>query len=335
MSARPLRWGVLGTGTIASLFVEDLRHEPGSVVTAVASRSQESARAFGDRLGVPRCHGSHDDLFADDQVDIVYVATPPATHAALGHGAIAAGKHVLIEKPFTLDAAQAVGLVDAARAAGVFLMEAMWSWHLPHIGRLRELLGTGALGDVRLVTADHGLNLPSALAARLYEPSLGGGALLDFGVYPVSLAVLAFGGKPTRITAQAVMTSTGVDRQTSVVLEYGDAQAVLTATIGADTSNRAAVSGTRGRVEIPAVWYRPNRLELTGETGETELFERPVPGVGLHVEAAEARRCIEEGLLESTQRPTAETVAVMETLDGIRTAIGLRFPSENPDRGVS
>jgi predicted dehydrogenase len=336
MSTPRLRWGVLGTGTIASLFVEDLRHEPGSVVSAVASRAPKTARRFGARLGVDRCHGSYEDLFNDADVDIVYVATPPSTHAALGHAAIAAGKHLLVEKPFALNSDQAASLVEAAKSAGVFLMEGMWSWHLPHILRLRELIRTGVLGEVRLLTADHGLNLPGSLAARLYDAGLGGGALLDLGVYPVSLARLVFAQQPTAVAARSVMTSTGVDRQTSVVLEYANgAQALLGAALEVTTSNRASVSGTCGRADLQAVWYRPTALDVTLETGGGDHFDPTVEGVGLHLQAAEARRCIQEGRTESSRLPTAETLAVMRTLDDIRRVVGLAFPDEEPTESSS
>jgi predicted dehydrogenase len=296
---RPIRWGLMGTGNIAALFARDLELADDAVAIAVGSRRPESAAAFADRLGIPRRHGSYEGLARDPDVDVVYVATPAPAHADCALLAIGAGKAVVCEKPFTLDAAQARAVVGAARAAGTFLMEAMWTRFLPHMVKVRELLPR--LGPIRLVQADVGQRISDA-DHRLFAPELGGGALLDLGVYPVALASMVL-GRPASIRAVSVPTGTGVDLHTAALLEYDD-----------------------GRIEIEAPWYKPAAFTLiTGE--ERARFAFPVAGRGMQYQAAEVGRCLRAGLRESPAIPLDETVAIMETLDAVRDRTGLDFPS--------
>ena len=317
-----LRWGIIGTGGIARAFVRDLASVPGARVVAVGSRTQASANRFGDENGVPRRHPSYEALAADPEVDAVYVATPHPLHAQNALAAIAAGKHVLVEKPFTMDAAEAVAVVEAARAAGVFAMEAMWTRFLPHIVRVRELLAAGALGQVRTVVADHGQIFAPDPSHRLYAPELGGGALLDLGVYPVSFASMVL-GEPAAVTAAADFAFTGVDGQTSAILRGGDgAHALVTCTLWAATACRAAISGTEGVIDIDPVFYAQTSFTLRRKDAEPERFD-PVDGLagrgkGLRYEAAEVVRCVREGLVESPGMPLDETISIMRTLDEIR-----------------
>jgi predicted dehydrogenase len=317
-----LRWGVIGSGGIARAFVRDLAAVPGARAVAVGSRSQASADRFGDENGVARRHASYEALVEDPEVDAVYVATPHPLHAANALAAIAAGKHVLVEKPFTMDAAEAASVVEAARAAGVFCMEAMWTRFLPHIVRVRELLAAGAIGQVRTVVADHGQIFPADPSHRLFAPELGGGALLDLGVYPVSFASMVL-GEPVSVTAAADPAFTGVDGQTSAILRSGDgAHAVVTCTLWAATQCRASISGTEGVIDIEPVFYAPTAFTLRRAGAEPERFE-PVDelageGKGLRYEAAEVGRCVREGLTESPDMPLDETLSIMRTLDEIR-----------------
>ncbi len=325
-----VRWAVLGTGGIASAFVADLAGVAGSEVVAVGSRSPGPAQAFAERHAVRRWYGSHDDLLADPDVDVVYVATPHPHHVQGALAAVAAGKHVLVEKPFTMDAGQARTVVDAARAAGVFCMEAMWTRFLPHTVRLRELLAEGAVGEVRTVVADHGQRFAPDPAHRLYAPELGGGALLDLGIYPVSWASMVL-GTPSRVTAVSDPAFTGVDGQTSAVLQYpGGAHAVLTTTLWSTTPRRAWIGGTQGCIEVDPVFYAPSSFTLTRHDGSSERFESPAAGAGagkgLRFEAEEVARCLRAGLTESPGMPLDETVAILETLDEVRRQIGLTYP---------
>src|SRR3954465_2318315 len=252
-----LRWGVIGTGGIAASFVRDAAGLPDTRIVAVGSRSQESADRFGDQHGVPRRHPSYQSLVEDPGIDAVYVATPHPLHAQNALAAIAAGKHVLVEKAFTMNAAEAVSVVEAARAADVFCMEAMWTRFLPHAVRIRRLIADGAIGEVRTVAADLGMNFPPDPGHRLYAPELGGGALLDLGIYPVSWASMVL-GTPNRVQAIADSAFTGVDAQTSILLGYeSGAHAVLNCTLRALGSTRASIVGTDGRIEIDGAFYHP------------------------------------------------------------------------------
>lgn len=322
-----IRWGVIGTGGIASTFVDDLRLLPDAEVVAVGSRHASSAEEFALRHGLERHYPSYDEVCRDDGVDAVYVSTIHPGHHDAALLAIEGGKAVLVEKPFTMDAAEARSLVAAARSRGVFLMEAMWARFVPQMVRVRELLAEGALGDVRLVTADHCQQFAPDPSHRLFAPDLGGGALLDLGIYPVSFASMVL-GTPSAVTAVGHPAFTGVDATTSIVLEHaGGAHAVLTTTLAAVGPNRAAIVGTDARIELDPVFYTPSSFTLTRRDGWVERFEPPHEGHGLRHEAAEVMRCLRDGLLESDVLPLDETVSIMETMDEIRRQIGLTYPS--------
>ena len=324
------RWGVLGTGGIAGLFVRDLALLPDTAVVAVGSRRQESADRFAAAHGIEAAVPTYADLVARPDVDAVYVATPHPGHHDAAMLAIEAGKAVLVEKPFTLNAAEARSLVAAARERGTFLMEAMWSRFLPHMVRLRELLAAGALGDVRSVVAEHGQWFARDATHRMFDPALGGGALLDLGVYPVSFASMVLGA-PTQVTAVSEPAFTGVDATTSLVLQHeGGAQAVLTCSLEAAGVNSAAVAGTQARVDVDPTWYAGTSMRVIGRDKTVlETYDGAVPGgKGLRLQAAEVGRCLREGRLESDVMPLDETVAIMATMDEVRRQIGLRYPGE-------
>jgi predicted dehydrogenase len=324
----PIRWGILATGGIAHAFARDLALEPGCEVVAVGSRSQESADAFGDEFGVPHRHASYQALAEDPDVDAVYVSTPHPGHHDAALLAINAGKAVLVEKPFAMDAAQAGEMIGAARAQGTFLMEAMWTRFLPHIARVREILAAGTLGNVVYLTAEHGQWFAHDPQFRLFAPSLGGGALLDLGIYPVSFASLVLGA-PARITAVSDPALTGVDATTSMILQYDSgAHAVLTTTLRAASGNPAAVYGTAARIEIDGWFYTPTSFRVIARDGtELERFEQPYAGRGLRAEAAEVGRCLRAGLLESPLLPLDETYTIMQTMDEVRRQTGLSYPA--------
>jgi predicted dehydrogenase len=317
-----LRWGIVGTGNIAGSFARDAGSLPDAEIVAVGSRSQESADRFGDSHGIPRRHPSYQALVEDPDVDAVYVATPHVLHADNALAAIAAGKHVLVEKPFTMDADQAASVVAAARAAGVFCMEAMWTRFLPHTVRIRRLLSDGAIGDVRTVAADLGMNFQPDPTHRLYAPELGGGALLDLGIYPVSWVFMVL-GTPSSVTAVAEPAFTGVDGQTTAILRYPDGvHGIATCTLWARTARRAWIAGTEGIIEVDPDFYAPTSFTLRREGAEPERFERSDElagdGKGLRYEAAEVARCVGEGLLESPGMPLDQSVDIMRTFDEIR-----------------
>lgn len=320
-------WGVVGTGGIASRFVEGLAMLPDATALAVGSRRQETADEFARRHSVERAYPSYDALIADPDVDVVYVATPHPAHHHVALLAIEAGKAVLVEKAFTMDAQEASELVAAARARGTFLMEAMWTRFLPHVVGIRELLASGVLGQVTTVTADHGQWFPADPRHRLFAPELGGGALLDLGIYPVSFVSMVL-GTPSKVTAVSERAFTGVDATTSALLQHdGGGMGVVTTSLLAAGPNRASVEGTEARIEIDRTWYAPTSFTVIAHDGTVlERYDEPHEGTGLRHEAAEVGRCLREGLPESPAMPLDETVSIMATMDEIRRQIGLTYP---------
>jgi len=323
-----IRWGVLGAGTIATTFCDDLRLLPDHEVVAVGARTPGTNAAFAERFGVPHVHGSYADLVADPDVDVVYVATPHPWHRDAALLAIEAGKAVLVEKPFTMDAAQARTLVASARERGTFLMEAMWTRFLPHMEQVRELLASGRIGDVVGVHAEFVEHREVPAEHRIYAPELGGGALLDLGVYPLSFASMVL-GTPTHVSAASEPAPTGVDAQTSMLLGYASgAHALLSCGFRGSAENRASIVGTRGRIDIAGQFWRPTTYAVLDRDGARTEVDARADGHGIRFEAAEVARCLRAGLSESPVLPLDETVAVMETLDEVRRQIGLHYPAE-------
>jgi predicted dehydrogenase len=262
---------------------------------------------------------------------VVYVATPHTSHADSAVLAIEHGKHVLVEKPFAVNAIEARRIVDAARAHGVFAMEAMWTRFLPHISRAREMVASGDLGDVRSLTADFAERFPRDPASRAYSRELAGGALLDLGIYPISLASMLF-GRPLAVTAAGRLTESGVDSQTSVTLSYAGGQmAVLFTSIEAHGATRASINGTRARIEIEGDFLAPADMSVIEDGGRRRDISIPHEGRGLRHQAREVERCVREGLLESPTLPLDETIEVIETLDEIRAQIGVWYPADVPE----
>jgi len=321
-------WGLLATGGIARTFAQDLLLN-GHRIEAVGSRSADSAVSFAGSFGIPRSHGSYEELVADPAVDVVYVATPHNFHAANATLALAAGKHVLVEKAFTLNAPQAQDVVDVAKAKGLLVMEAMWTRFLPHMRAVREWIADGRIGEVRSVHADHTQSLPRDDDHRLNNAALAGGALLDLGVYPISFAHDLL-GPVEHVRAEATFKSTGVDASVATILRHRGGT-VSTSYSSSETrgSNRATVLGTRGRLELDATWYAPTRVTLYDEAGRlVEVFEGPVTGRGMQYQAMEVERLIGAGLTASPLMAPSSSVEVMATMDTVRERIGLRYPEE-------
>lgn len=320
-----LRWGILGAGWIAREQARDMTLH-GFTVAAVAARDLTRARAFADEFGIPTAYGSYADLAADPEIDAVYIATLNPWHASAARAVLGGGKHALVEKPFTMDAAEAREIVDLAAEKKLVILEAMWTRWLPHMVRIRQILADGLLGDVRSITADHTQKIEDV--ERLIRPELGGGALLDLGIYPVSLAWDVFGA-PATVSAHATMTDTDVDRETTVVLGYlSGAHAVLQAQMSAAGPNRAVIVGTEGRIEIDPVWYTQTSFTRYDAAGDVvERFEESDPGRGMQFQTAELERIVASGRLSGDILPPSESVAIMETLDEVRRQIGLSYPS--------
>ena len=323
-----LRWGILATGGIAHAFARDLR-TAGLDLRAVGSRRLEGARAFAEEFDVARVHGSYEALAADDEIDIVYIATPHPMHAENALLLLEHGKHVLIEKPFTLNADQAIAVRDLARAKGLLAMEAMWTRYLPHMIRIREIIESGTLGEIRAVFADHTQRISDDPAHRLNALELGGGALLDLGIYPVSFAWDMLGA-PTSITATARLGGTGADTEVATIFTH--ASGAVSTTLSSSRAagpNTAHVVGTEGRIDIDRVWYTPTSFRVTAPDGTVlEEFVSDVEGRGMQFQALATEEPIAGGATDSERLPIDETVAIMETLDAVRRQIGLRYPEE-------
>ncbi|MDQ7806631.1 Gfo/Idh/MocA family oxidoreductase [Amycolatopsis sp. A133] len=318
MTNEPLRWGIMGTGGIAGAFARDLELTGSGVAAAVGSRSAASAERFAGERRIPVRHSSYEALANDPDVDVVYVATPHPLHHANARLALEAGKPVLVEKPFTMNAGEARDLVELARDKDLFLMEAMWTRFLPHIRHIRELLPT--LGRIVTVSADHGQWFAEDPAFRLFAPELGGGALLDLGIYPVSFASMVLGA-PDRVAAMTTPAFTGVDAQTSMLFGYpGGAQAVLTCTLSAVSPTTASIVGTDARIEIDGPFYAPASFTFIPRDGEPSRFEYVDEGRGLRHQADEVALRLAAGETESPLMPLAETVSIMATMDEVLAA---------------
>lgn len=321
------RWGILGSGGIARRFAEDLALLEGHVVAAVGSRTQESAEEFASLF--PGCtpFSSYENLVSAD-VDAIYVATPHPMHHANTLLAMKAGKPVLCEKAFTVNAGQARELIDYSRAHRIPLMEAMWTRFLPHIHAIKEIIASGALGEIHSVVADHGQYIPYTRAARLWEPELGGGALLDLGIYPLTIAHLVL-GEPASIKAVATLTDKRVDLNTSMILTYqSGAHATLSCTMGARGSVSAMIAGEKARLELDDYFYAPTSYRLITREGEVTEFPKNYEGNGLREEAAEFARVVRSGEIESPLMTHATSLVMMEQMDEIRAQIGVRYPNE-------
>jgi predicted dehydrogenase len=323
-----LRWGILGTGGIAELMTSDLLLT-GHRVTAVGSRTQAGADAFAAAHGIPNAHAGYESLVSDPEVDAIYIATPHPYHAGNATLALEAGKHVLVEKPFTLNAAEAQAVVELAASKKLVVLEAMWTRWLPHMVRIRELLASGALGELRSLIVDHDQKISTDPRHRLQNPELGGGALLDLGIYPISFAWDVF-GEPSSVYALSSPTPTGVDQNDAIVLGYpGGAKAIINTVLDAAGPNTAVLVGTEARIEIARTWYFPTSFSVIGpDEAVIERFEHEVPGRGMQFQADELERLVAAGETVGSVLPPAQTVAIMTTLDQVRAQIGLRYPGE-------
>ena len=321
------RWGILGTGGIARAFSEDLALLEGHSVSAVGSRTLNSAQEFAAKFPGAIAYGSYKELVRSD-VDAIYVATPHPMHRDNAMLAMRAGKPVLCEKAFTVNAAQARELIEYSRAHRIPLMEAMWTRFLPHIHAIKELIKSGALGEIHSVVADHGQYIPYSRAARLWEPELGGGALLDLGIYPLTIAHIVLGA-PKSITAVATLTDKKVDLNTSMALTYeSGAHATLSCTMAARGSVSAMIAGDKARLELDDYFYAPTSYRLITREGEVTEFAKNYEGNGLREEAAEFARVVRSGEIESPLMDHATSLLMMEQMDEIRAQVGVRYPGE-------
>jgi predicted dehydrogenase len=329
MSTMTVRWGIVGPGRIASKVVADFPLVPGAEAVAVASRSVERAKAFAAEHGLARAHGSYREIIEDPDVDVLYVATPHPHHRAVALTALRAGKAVMVEKAFTVTPQATREVAALAGERGVFAMEAMWTRFFPVIVRMRELLADGAIGDVRAVQADLGVRNPLQPGDRFVAPELGGGALFDLTVYPISFAQMVL-GRPTAVAAHGVVTPEGIDLDESVVLAFASgATATLTTTLRCATPGQARVFGTDGWVDVLPRFHHPDTIVLHRAGRDLEEIRLRQVGGGYCHELIEVTECVAAGRRESAVMPLADTVAVQDAMGEVATQLGMR-PQEGP-----
>ncbi len=323
-----LRWGIAGPGGIAARFAGAMTRVDDGEIVAVASRSAERARDFADRFDVAARYDDYRGLAEDPEVDAVYVATPHSRHEADTLLYLAAGKHVLCEKPFALNTAQARRMVDAAAASGTFLMEAVWSRFLPSYRALVDVVGSGRIGTPLQVEGTFGFRRPLDPSHRLFDPHLGGGALLDLGIYPIQLSTLVL-GPIGHLAAAGVIGPTGVDEQVAAVLRHErGGLGVIQAAITVPLACTARISGSDGWIDLPAFMHCPTEITVTGALSAPEVVDCSFEGDGFEFEIAEVHRCVAAGLTESPIMPLADTLALAEAMDAVRALIGLTYPDE-------
>lgn len=328
-----IRWGILGTGAIANTFAGGLIPESGGVAYAVGSRTAQSAQRFAAKHGIARAYDSYEALAADPDVDMVYVATPHSFHCENTLMCLDAGKPVLCEKPFALSAAQGERMIARARERGLLLIEAMWTRFLPVMAQVGAWLREGKIGEPRLVRADFGFSAPVKPESRLFNPQLGGGALLDVGVYTIALASMVFGHAPRRVQSSARLGETGVDEENALLLDYPSGHAQLFSAIRLDTPHGASILGDKGGIVIsPPFWHATSATLRAGR--HEEHHDLPYPGNGYTCEALEAARCLRAGQTESAQLPLDETLGILRIMDAAREQWGLRYPQEGEPHAI-
>jgi len=323
-----VRWGIAGPGRIAEKVAGDFPYVDGAELVAVGSRSAERAADFAQRHGAERAHGSYGELIADPDVDAIYIATPHPQHKALAVAALRAKKAVLVEKAFTMTTAGAQEVADTARAEGVFAMEAMWTRFQPAIVRVREWLDDGAIGDVRGVQADLGVVREFDAADRLFAPELGGGALLDLGVYVVSFAQMVL-GDPERVVAHGATGRTGVEEDASLLLAYPDGvSALLTCSLHSPMPGQARIFGTSGWIDVLPRFHHPHDVVLHRDGHDSEAVHLPPNGGGYSHELAEVTDGVRQGRVESTVMPLDDTIAVQRVLEDAATQLGISWAED-------
>ena len=338
----PLRWGILGAGSIANRFTESIALLSDQKVTAVGSRGAEKAAEFANKHGIKNRHASYEALCNDPEVDAIYVATPHTLHKEHSILALKSGKHVLCEKPFTINRAEAEAVVAVAKETGLFLMEGMWSRFFPVWNKVRSLIAEGAIGKPRMLYADFGFRCgasPSNVGedgllvglnpqARLFNPELGGGAIMDVGIYTVSLAQMLL-GDPDQVACVGTIGHTGVDENAGMLLHFpSGAVAVTSTSFQISTPQSATLIGEHGKIEVAAPWWTPRKLTLTLPGDNAEVFEFPFEGPGFQFEAIHFAERLRAGYTESNILSHSDSLAVMGALDDLRAAIGLKYPME-------
>ncbi|MGG4554453.1 Gfo/Idh/MocA family protein [Paenibacillus humicus] len=325
---KTIRWGIMGTGWIAEKFAADLTHVSNGEGIAVGSRTLNSANQFAAKFNIPRAYGSYEELVSDPEIDAIYVATPHPFHRDSVITALSGGKAVLCEKPFTVNSRELEEIIALAKEKRLFLMEAMWTRFLPPIIQVRQWLEEGRIGEIKLLKAEFGFRSDWNPSGRLLNPELGGGALLDAGIYPVSFASMIFGPNPEQVWSTAHIGETGVDEHFSILLDYGQGRsASLHGAVRLALTNEAYIYGTEGSIHIPSFLNATKAvLHVNGQEPVEVKDDRAA--VGYAFEAEEVGRCLLAGETESSAITLAESLGIMQLLDQLRAQWGLKYPFE-------
>jgi predicted dehydrogenase len=322
------KWGIIGPGRIANKFAAALSLAEGASLGAVASRNADRAREFAGKFGASAYYDNYEALANDPAIDAIYIATPHGYHCEHALLCLQKGKAVLCEKPMALSNSQAQLMIAAAKENKTFLMEAMWTRFLPVMEKTLELIRDGQIGTVRQVRADFGFNAPFDPDGRLYNLRLGGGALLDIGVYTIFLCLLLL-GEPDNILSAAHLAPTGADETCQALFQYADGRsAIISSTLACNTSLTAEIAGTKGMIQIPAPWYKTDRLVIQREGEGLSPFSLDPMINGFEYEIRETMECLEKGLIESPRMPHAFSLTMSRVMDTIREQCGIRYPGE-------
>ena len=326
--SKSIRWGILSTGRIAHKFATGLNDLPDTELVAVGSRSIGTANTFANQFNIPRRHGSYDSLAQDPDVDVIYIATPHSSHQENALMCLEMGKAVLCEKPFTINVQQAEMVIQVAREKGLFLMEAMWTRFLPHILKVQQIINDGLIGQPQILQASVGDQKELDPSNRFFNPKLGGGSLIDVGIYAVTLAYLVF-GPPAEIQSLANLSSTGVDQETVVTFRHNDGQLTYFASsILHHMPRDATITGDNGSIYIHPDFWHPSQITLRVNSETEQFIEVDCPLNGYHYQVLEVNRCLKAGRSESSVMSLDTTLHVMNTLDTIRRQWGLKYPME-------
>lgn len=323
MESQKIRWGIIGLGNIANQFAADLLLLEDAQLAAVASRSIDKANEFAKKYNCPKAYDSYDALFEDDQIDIVYIATPHDSHAKLSIKAIKNNKHVLCEKPIALSYPDVIRMTEASKKHNTFFMEAFWTRFIPSFQDALVQIKNGIIGDINYVKADFNFHGSETENKRLFDKNRGGGALFDIGVYPLFLSYILL-GKPKEIIAKAIMHKNGIDLQTSILLQYESAQAVLHASIVSDSDMKAVVSGSQGRIEFNAPWYVADGYSVF-KNEEESIISKQTLGKGYSHEIIECHNCIRNNQTESKIWSHQNSLELSSIVEEIKNQIGLEF----------
>jgi len=322
------RWGILAPGKIAHKFSQGLQLTSNGKVYAIGSRDAGRANDFAKQYGAEKSYGTYEGLINDPDVDVIYIASPHTFHYQHTKECLAAGKPVLCEKPFTINSKQFRHLMKIAGEKELFMMDALWTRFHPHILKLHELIKEGRLGKIRTLEADFGFYSDFDPESRLFNPDLGGGSLLDIGIYPVFLSLLIL-GYPKEISAQAYLGKTNIDESLSVSLLYeSGAVASLLCSFKAWTGTTARISGEEGRIFIPESWFNPNNFYLIDRNKESTTFEFPENDNGYQYEAIEVMKCLDNNKKQSDLLPHQFTLQLIELMDEIRVKAGIKYKED-------